>query len=74
MKQRFYIVIESKKEIEPKDVLFALREARPGWGNMSASLAAQHSVQRTADDLGQLPADQIVKNYNRAVSKSFRRR
>ena len=36
--------------------------------------AAQPSVQRTADSGDQLPADQIVKNYNRAVSKSFRRR
>ena len=36
--------------------------------------AAEQSVQRTADSGDQLPADQIVKNYNRAVSKSFRRR
>jgi hypothetical protein len=42
-KQRFYLMIESDKEIEPKEILFALREARPNWGGMSASLAAQQS-------------------------------
>jgi hypothetical protein len=47
MKQRFYVVIDCKKTIEPKDVLFALREARPNWGEMSASLAAQQM--RAAD-------------------------
>jgi len=41
MKQRFYVVIENKKPIEPKDVLFAISQARPDWGRMSASLAAQ---------------------------------
>jgi len=44
MKQRFYVTIESKKPIDPKDVLFAIREARPNWGEMSASLAAEQPL------------------------------
>jgi len=42
-KQRFYLMIESDKEVDPKEILFALSEARPNWGGMSASLAAQQS-------------------------------
>ena len=37
-------------------------------------VAAQQSVQRTADSGDQLPAEEVVKNYNKAVAKSFRRR
>lgn len=41
VKQRFYVCIENHNPIEPKDVLFALRYARPSWGDVSASLAEQ---------------------------------
>lgn len=37
-------------------------------------VAAEQSVQRTADSGDQLPAEEVVKNYNKAVAKSFRRR
>ena len=37
-------------------------------------VAAKQSVQRTADSGDQLPAEEVVKNYNKAVAKSFRRR
>jgi len=46
-KQRFYVMLECKNTIEPKDLLMVLSEARPAWGVKSASLAAQHGVQAT---------------------------
>ena len=38
-KQHYYFTIISDKEIEPKEILFAISEARPNWGKMSASYA-----------------------------------
>ena len=76
MKEKLYTVkIISIHSYTAKDIETALQTCFGAFKEISViDEAAQQSVQRTADDLGQLPADQIVKNYNRAVSKSFRRR
>ena len=52
-KQRFYVMIESDKEIEPKDIVFALSKARPDWKFTSASLAAQQGSHPTAAGVSQ---------------------
>ena len=40
----------------------------------SLEIVAEQSVQRTTDKPEQLSAGEVVKNYNRGVNESFRRR
>ena len=75
MKQRFYICIESKKIIEPKDVLFALSKLHPSWVNMSASLAQQpcgHPLSAivhngTTAYCGSCADDSLRENINKGI-------
>ena len=69
-KQRFYLMIESDEEIEPKEILFALCEARPNWSGMSVSLAAQQSVHPTIESRRVLPALKNIETSVQLLAKS----
>ena len=64
MNQRFYVMVECKKKLEPKEILFALREARPNWGDMSASIAVQQSFAPDSLKAGDSSLPEIVKSEN----------
>ena len=76
MKEKLYTVkIISIHSYTAKDIETALQTCFGAFKEISViDEAAEHSVQRTADSGDQLPAEEVVKNYNKAVAKSFRRR
>ena len=58
MKKRFYMCVEGKEDIQPKDILLALSKAKPEWGLMSASFATPHQeIEDLKSQVKKLTAD-----------------
>lgn len=66
-------ILVNELQCETCDSVLGVEYVQGFWDGAKYQ-SAQQSVKRTADEPEQLPADEVVKNYNKAVVKSFRRR